>query len=156
MTTEKLKKDSLVCKFDLVDLHDDNLVCVKISAPSTRTNITNIEFEFRDDATGAKKILWFGGCANLRYIMDFDVLANNWFAQTEQTKCNADAKKMKAFVRAQIPHWHVQYMPPSPRDLPIRKKLSSIRKYRLFKITFFGGTVEILARQFTVRDFKRE
>jgi hypothetical protein len=156
MKTEIFKKDSLDCKFALVDLDDDNLVCVKISAPSTRTNITNIDFEFRDDATGAKKVLSFDGCANLRYIMDFDVLANNWVAQTELTKCNADTKKMKAFVRAQVPHWHVQYMPPSPRDLPIRKKLSSIRKYRLFKITFYGGTVEILARQFTVRASKRK
>jgi hypothetical protein len=152
---KKIEKDAVARRFNRVGLHDDSLICVKISAPRTRRNIARIDFEFRDVATNAKKMLSFHGCANLRYIMDFDVLANNRFAQTEQTKCNADTKRMKEFIRAQMPHWHVQYMPPSPKDLPIRKKLSSIRNYRLFKVRFFGGTAEVLARRFTVKTFKK-
>lgn len=42
-------------------------------------------------------------------------------------------------------------MPPLPPDKPIRKKLTSIRKYRKFKIKFFGGTVEILAKGFKLK-----
>jgi hypothetical protein len=46
-----------------------------------------------------------------------------------------------------MPHWNVKYMPPLPKDKPIRKKLSSLSSYRLFKITFFGGAAEILAKK---------
>jgi hypothetical protein len=42
-------------------------------------------------------------------------------------------------------------MPPTPKNKPITKTLKSIRGYVLFRITFFGGTAEILAKTFTIR-----
>ena len=133
-----------------LDLHDDNLLDINICLSKTKTNTTRIEFRFRDDSTKAEKVVSFGGCANIRYIMDFDVLAANWFAQTERFDREADPIKMRRFVQTQAAHWHVRYMPPQPKEKPIRKKLSSIRSYRLFRIRFFGGTAEILARNLSV------
>jgi hypothetical protein len=78
--------------------------------------------------------------------MDFDVLADNWFAQTDKSIAKTDGDQMKKFVRSQTAHWHVRYMPPQAEDKPIRKKLSAIGNYVLFKVKFFGGTVEILAK----------
>jgi hypothetical protein len=43
-----------------------------------------------------------------------------------------------------------------PKDKPIRKKLAAIRSYHLFRIDFFGGTVEILAKSFSVKENSRE
>lgn len=134
-----------------LDLHDDNLLAVKICLSKTKTNSTRIEFRFRDDSTKAEKLVSFGGCANIRYIMDFDVLTANWFAQTKQFTSEVDPDKMRRFVRAQTPHWHVRYMAPTPKDKPIRKKLSFIRAYTLFKISFFGGTAEILAQSVSLK-----
>lgn len=148
---KKNKKGGLVEKFNSLDFHDDGLKSVKIHPLNKRASSPSIDLEFRDDATGATKLLSFRGCGNLRYVMDFDVLAANWFAQTEKGAAISDTGRMQKFVRAQIPHWHVTYMPPSPKDKPIRKKLSSLRNYALFRVTFFGGTVEVLAKSFTLR-----
>ena len=95
-----------------------------------------------------KKMLSIRGCANLRWLMDFDVLASDWFAQTEKATSITGADKMRNPWRLQTAHWHVKYMPPSPKDKPIRKKLLSIEKYVLFRLTFFGGTIDVLARDF--------
>ena len=139
----------IIERLNKLDFHDDGLKSVKIYPPHKSTTSARIDLEFRDDSTGAMKLLSFRDCRNVRYIMDFDVLANNWFAQTERVVSTADVARMERFVRAQKAHWHVQYMAPSPDDKPIRKKLATIKKYLLFKITFFGGTIEILAREFT-------
>lgn len=133
-----------------LNLHDDNLVSINVSLSKGRINTTRIELVFCDNSTGGAKRLSFKGCANVRYIMDFDVLTANWFAQTERFDREADPIKMRRFVQTQAAHWHVRYMPPQPKDKPIRKKLSSIRSYRLFRIRFFGGTAEILARNLSI------
>ncbi len=138
-------------RFSKLDFHDDNLASVKILPPRKKAATTRIDFEFLDDSTGATKFVSFHGCANLRYIMDFDVLAANWFAQTKSFAAKADVNRMKRFVQSQMAHWHVQYMPPMSRDEPIRKKLSAIRSYHLFKIDFFGGSAEVLAKNFSVK-----
>jgi hypothetical protein len=57
---------------------------------------------------------------------------------------------MAKLIRSQMAHWHTQYMPSCPKDQPIRKKLASLDKYVLFRITFFGGIVEILAKNFVL------
>jgi hypothetical protein len=144
-------KDAVARRFSNLDLHDDNLVSVKVVAPLKNTDSAKIDFEFRDDTTGRKKLLSLSGCANLRWLMDFDVLASNWFAQTEKAISSTDVNKMRKLVLAQVAHWHVRYMPPSPKDKPIRKKLSSIRKFVLFRVNFFGGTIEVLAKKFNLK-----
>lgn len=128
-----MKKSSIArvtSRFNNFDFHDDALVSVRICPPSTNTAVARIDFELLDDSSRAKKVLSFRSCANVRFIMDFDVIADNWFAQTQGTTSQTDMKRPQKFVRAQMGHWHVKYMAPSPRNKPIRKKLSSIRKLR--------------------------
>lgn len=151
-----MKRDAITRKFNALDLHDDNLISVLIRAPRTNKNDAIIVLEFEDDGTRQIKILSFQACANLRFNMDFDVLANNWIAQTEQATCKPLAMRMARFVRSQKSYWHVTYMPPTHPEFPIRKKLVSIRKYRLFKITFFGGTIEILGKSFALKLSRRK
>ncbi len=139
-------------RFRKLDFHDDNLVSVKICPPPTGTSTARIDFEFQDDSTGATKLVSFRQCANLRYVMDFDVLTANWFAQTKCFAVKDDADQARKFIRSQMAHWRVKYMPPMPKDKPIRKKLSEIRSYHLFRIEFFGGTAEILAKNFSVKE----
>lgn len=143
--------DRIARKFSNLNFHDDDLVSVTIQAPRRAADPAKIDFEFRDYSTREKKILTISGCANLRWFMDFDVLGDNWFAQTEGATARTNVQEMRKFVLVQAPHWHVKYMPPSPKDKPIRKKLSSIRKYVLFRVSFFGGIVHVLAKNFTLR-----
>jgi hypothetical protein len=136
--------------FAALDLHDDGLIAIRIFGLDSKFQTTRIELELRDDSTERTKILSFSSCANLRYIMDFDVLAANWFAQTEGTSLTNDPNRKAQFVRGQRRHWRVKYMSPQPNDRPILKKLSAIREYRLYKVTFFGGTIEVLAKSFAL------
>jgi hypothetical protein len=151
-----MRRDAITRKFSALDLHDDNLISVLVRAPRTKKNDATVVLEFEDDGTRQIKILSFHDCANLRFNTDFDVLANNWIAQTEQASCNPLSKRIARFVRSQKSGWHVTYMPPMHAEFPIRKKLLSIHKYRLFKITFFGGTIEILGKSFALTLSKRK
>jgi len=138
-------------KFNKLDFHDDALVSVKIRAPRTRKNLTGIDFQFRDDGTKAIKPLSFQSCANLRFVMDFDALAYTWFFGVEGSIAKTDVQRMKKFVRSQMSHWRTAYMPPMSKDQPIREKLKSIGSYILFKVRFFGGTAEVLAKNYKLR-----
>ena len=144
-----------VARLAKLNFHDDNLLLVEIHPPEKNANATRIDLHFRDYATQATKVLSFRGCANIRYIMDFDVLVANWFAQTERVTCGTDAGKMSRFVRSQMRDWHVKYMAPTREDPPIRKKLLSIGTYCLFRITFYGGSIHILAKGFVLLKPKR-
>jgi hypothetical protein len=137
------------------DLHDDNLLGLQVVTPRKRNELATIRVDLRDDTTGIKKTLALTGCANVRWSMDFDVLADNWFAQTAAFKIDTDLGKLKLFVKTQRRHWRVRYMPPSSPEEPIRRKMASIRSFRLFQITFRGGTLEVLAKHIRIRNTGR-
>jgi hypothetical protein len=146
----KSNRQAVIKKFNGLDIHDDDLVSVNVHPPRSRRNSALIEFEFQDDSTGKRQLVSFRGCANVRYLMDFDVLTDNSFAQTDRASSFGDVGRMAKLIRSQMAHWHTQYMPSCPKDQPIRKKLASLDKYVLFRITFFGGIVEILAKNFVL------
>ena len=144
----KRKVEAIAEKFNNLSFHDDNLTSVTVHALQSRRNRARVDFRLRDDSTDKEKLLSFMDCANIRYVMDFDVLADNWYAQTQVSIAKIDAVQMKKFVLSQTAHWHVRYMPPIPKERPVRKKLAEVGKYVLFKLMFFGGTVEILAKNY--------
>jgi hypothetical protein len=148
---KKSNENSVAARFSELSFHDDNLESVTVYPPPSWDNRTRIDFRLRDDSTGKEKLLSFLGCANIRYVMDFDVMAHNSFAQTNSSNATVDAGRMKRFVLSQTTHWHTKYMPPFAEDEPVKKKLSAIGDYSLFKITFFGGTAEILAKSYKLR-----
>ncbi len=94
-------------------------------------------------------MLSFHSCANFRFVMDFDVLADNWyFGNIAASVAKTDVKRISKFVRVQMSHWRTAYMPPLQKDKPVRRKLASLRSYILFRVAFFGGTAEVLAKNY--------
>jgi hypothetical protein len=148
---KRSNKNDVAKRFNTLDFHDDAFVSLKIHPPRRRTNVTRIDFKFLDDSTKALKVLSFHSCANFRFVMDFDVLADRWYFGTCASVAKTDVQRMRQFVRAQMSHWRTTYMPPMPKNKPIRKKLLSIRSYILFRVTFFGGTAEVLAKTYRLR-----
>jgi hypothetical protein len=138
-------------KFGEFDLHDDVLRSMAIRKLDSKANSSIVDFELVDDSSRTVKTLSFRGTGNIRYVMDFDLLADNSFASTEQATPIKDANKMRRFVRAQFPHGKVKYMRPSPQRKPMVKKLASIQGYTLFRVIFFGGWPEVLATEFSLR-----
>jgi hypothetical protein len=137
-------------RFNALDLYDDELKSVRVAPVNSSKNSTIVELELIDDGTGRTKWLTFYGCANIRHNMDFDVVADHFFALTQKASASADVEKMKKFVEGHRRHWRTTYMPPSHADLPIRKKMATLRSFSLFKINFHGGTIELLARRFSL------
>jgi hypothetical protein len=145
----------LAAKFARLDLHDDNLTSITIDPPHKKTGTATIHIELSHDGTGARKLLSFRRCANLRMNMDFDVLADNWFAQTKRALASSNLYQLRQLVLRQRRHWGTEYMPPSPPDKPIRKKLASLKSYLLFRVRFFGGTIEVLSKDFSLTWIKK-
>jgi hypothetical protein len=144
-------------RFAKLDFHDDALISITINPPHSAKNLTRIEFGFKDDATGRVKIPSFQSCANVRFVADFDVLANNWhFGNTKALAAETDPTQMRKFVIQQSSHWRTAYMPPMSRKEPVKQKLKKIRNYNLFKLAFFGGTAEILAKGYKLSRRSRQ
>jgi hypothetical protein len=149
---KRTDKNAVADRFNKLDFHDDGLVGLTIHPPRGRNNVTRIDFELRDDSTDSVKVLLFHTCANFRFVMDFDVLADNWYGgNTESSVAKTDVMRMRKFVTAQRSHWRTTYMPPIPKDKPVRRKLATLRSFILFRVAFFGGTAEILARNYRLR-----
>ena len=74
---KRANKDAVADRFNRLDFHDDALNALKLHPLRSRNDFTRIDFELRDDSTNSVKVLSFHGCANFRFVMDFDVLADN-------------------------------------------------------------------------------
>ena len=134
--------------FKRMSFHDDNLISVRISPSRKRVNRTGIEFQFEDDSSKKMKTLVFLECANIRYLMDFDVMTDNGFAQTNYVSVRTEIDPIRRFVLKQMSVWHVRYLPKKRKYTPVREKLRQIREYILFRIEFFGGVAEVLAKDY--------
>ena len=146
---KRSNQEAVVNNFSKLDFHDDGLLSIKILPSRAPNTLAQIRFEFKDDSTGATKLLSFDACANFRFNADFDVLADNWRpGNTKASIAKTDIERMKEFV---LVHWRTTYMPPQPKNKTIKKKLRNIRNYILFRIAFFGGTAEILAKNYQLK-----
>src|SRR5262245_43801775 len=67
-------KRSVARRFSGLDFHDDALLSVRVHPPSSLRNSSRIEFDLKDDSTGAIKEISIASCANFQFFMDFDVL----------------------------------------------------------------------------------
>jgi hypothetical protein len=148
---KRAKKVAEADRFNKLDFHDDALKALRIYPPRSGKNFTRIDFELQDDSTDSVKVLSFRSCANFRFVMDFDVLADNWPFNAKSSVANTNVTRMRRFVKVQMPHWRTTYMPPMTKDKPVRKKLASLRSYVLFQVAFFGGTAEILAKSYSFK-----
>jgi hypothetical protein len=148
---KRTSNSHVVAKFNKLDFHDDVFLSLKVYPSVSRTNVTRIDLEFRDDSTKEVKVLSFHRCANFRFVMDFDVLADNCYFGTEASAAKNDVQQMRKFVKAQMSHWRTEYMRPLPEDKPIRRKLRAIGSYIFFQVTFFGGTAEVLAKYYRLK-----
>jgi hypothetical protein len=145
-------KNAVADRFNKLNFHDDGFISLRVHPPRSRSKFARIDFEFQEYLTNSVKVLSFHGCANFRFVADFDVLADNWLGgNTESSVAKTDVTRMRKFVRAHVSHWRTTYMPPTPRDKPIRTKLASLRSFLLFRVAFFGGTAEILAKNYRLR-----
>ncbi len=144
------KPDEIVERVSRLNFHDDKLVDIRIHPPrrELRGMESSVEIDlarYRDEKI---RHLRFSGCANLRLAMDFDILAGNLFPNTDWLSAHTNTDKMRKLVRS----LNLDNIACSPWVLsPFRTKLEKLDNLVFFHIAFFGGKIDILARNFKVK-----
>jgi hypothetical protein len=136
------------CFRDL-DFHDDTFVGLSILPAQAHGDISGsvIEISLSSHQNQVKRVLQFIGCANLRVALDFDVLASNLPPNTSGVDAHVDENLMREFMQSQKHDWGVGY---GKMRSPLNAKLDAIDALVYFRIQFFGGVVEILAKEFLI------
>ena len=87
---------------------------------------------------------------NISFTGDFDVLVNNaGFGNTSHTKASTNSEHILRTIKRQKSKWNVKYA--EDMRSPIEKKTNNVDRYIAFKILFFGGSLEILARNYRIK-----
>ena len=142
MPTAETTADS----FRQLDFHDDTLLDVRVSPAQQRGEGSIVEIRFRRGS--GNRVLQFSGCANLRVAMDFDVLAGNLPPNTSRVDAHTDPALMRSLIHSQEKDWDVDYAGSSTS--PLTRKLAGVNEYVFFRVQFFGGAVEVIAREYQV------
>jgi hypothetical protein len=141
-------QDKIVERVRRMDFGDDTLVDIRIHPPRRprRGSESSVEIDLRDEKL---RHLRFSGCANLRIAMDFDVLADNLHFNTDSISAHTKADEMRKFIQRGDLDNNVEYSPEMPS--PVRTKIKNLDSLIVFRITFFGGTIDVLARNVQVK-----
>jgi L-ascorbate metabolism protein UlaG (beta-lactamase superfamily) len=151
-------REQLVAAFNARSLHDDTVHAVRIFHSTSRRRSSRVEVDLTEYVTHRPRRLVLTGCANLSFVADFDVLTDNAFANTEAVFASMDEEHIREIMEAQMAHVNVDYFKEddTPSDYhPTRRKLTDLSAFILFRITFFGGTLEVVARGFTLAHPRR-
>jgi hypothetical protein len=142
-------------RFRDLDFHDDSFVNMSVLPAQTRGNLTGsiVELQLLNHSEQTKRMLRFFGCANLRVAIDFDVLADSFPPNTSRVDAHVDADLMKQLMASQMHEWDVGYG--ANARTPLDDKLNVLDQLICFRIQFFGGAVEVIAREFLVESIGR-
>jgi|ERR1035437_9331141 hypothetical protein len=134
-----------------LDFHDDTCVAIKILPPQRRgdTKISAVEIKLLQYSQNTLRVVRFSGCRNLRVAMDFDVLAENLPPNTSVVDAHTNLNRMRDLIQSQKKDWGVEYEGTSVA--PLVGKLTELGELVCFHVQFFGGAVDVIARDYSVR-----
>jgi hypothetical protein len=151
---------SIVEKFNSYNFHDDTIHTIKIFPSSYQKKSgkyqktpCKIEIDFTDYLTEKRGVLVLKVCANISLQVDFDVLLQNGSINTAAAAANGNGIEIKSFIENQKPFWNVEYA--APLNEPIVEKLQNIDEYVLFRIQLFGGIIEVVAKDYELRNLPK-
>ncbi len=138
-------------RFRYLHFHDDTFVGMNILPTQVRrdTAKSTIEIHLSNPDNKPGRVLRFSGCANLRVVLDFDVLAHNLPPNTSKGDAHAKHGLMREFMESQKRDWGIGY---SSMSSPLDLKVQKMEEFVCFRVQFFGGVVEIIAREFLIED----
>jgi hypothetical protein len=135
--------------FRRLDLHDDTLLDLRLIPPSCRRDYSSLRVELLRGKD--RRVLIFGECLNVVVRVDCDVLGENWPDNTSGVAADTRPQALAKFALKQRHLWDVEYETIDGRGTsPMPKKLQRMSRYVLYRLQFFGGRVEALARTFTL------
>jgi hypothetical protein len=133
--------------FRQLDFHDDTLVDLRVLPAQHRGEGSAVEIQLSRGS--GNRILEFSGCANMRVAMDFDVLSGNLPPNTSRVDAHTDPTLMRRLMQSLEKDWDVNYA--STSTSPLTKKLANMSELVFFHVQFFGGAVEVIARDYQLK-----
>lgn len=136
--------------FRRLDFHDETLVGMRVLPAQRREEAIRsvIEIQLHQYCQNTLRLIRFSGCTNLRVAMDFDVLAGNLPPNTSGVDAHTNANRMRDLMQSQKKDWGVEYAGTSTS--PLVEKLSALDELVFFRVQFFGGAVDVIAREYVV------
>ena len=136
--------------FRKLNFHEDTLIDLRVLPAQRREDGANSVIEIQLHQYSGKELrrIRFTGCTNLRVAMDFDVLAGNFPTNTSRLDAHTDANRIRKLMQSQKRDWDVVYAP--GETTPLTTKLAALDGLVSFRVQFFGGAVDIIARDYRV------
>jgi hypothetical protein len=145
-------REQVAAAFNTCNLHDDSVHAIRIIPATSRRSSSRVELDLTEYVTNRPRRLALTGCANISFVADFDVLVDNAFANTEGVQASVDEERIREIIARGMGDLNVEYTEggqPS-EDHPARLKLRDAAAYVLFRVTFYGGTLEVIGRGFKI------
>jgi hypothetical protein len=141
--------------FSNLDFHDDTFIGMKVMPPLQRGDGVSsvVEIQLLHYLEEKTRVIRFSGCANMRVTMDFDVLADNLSPNTSGVDAHTKPDVMSILMKSQAADWDVNYKG-SGRS-PLTPKLAKLDELIFFRVQFFGGVVDVIAREYLVETIKQ-
>ncbi len=140
--------ETIAKSFRELDFHDDTFIDLRV-APARQSGEgaqSLVEIELLHYSEKKVRHIRFFGCANLRVAMDFDVLEQNLPSNTSRVEAHTNVNQMRDLIRSQKKDWDVTYAPGV--ESPIDRKLDTMHGFVAFRVQFFGGVVDVIARSY--------
>ncbi len=134
-------------KFERLDLHDDTVQEIRFLPSSTRRRAATVEVALHRYWEERHRVLRFLGCANYEILLDVDTFRDN----APNNACSVEAsvidKEIALRMRRHKRVWNVSY----ERSIdPLSAKMEALPDLVLFRLRMFGGTLEVIARSFSI------
>jgi hypothetical protein len=147
--------DTIAKSFRELDFHDDTFLDLRVLPSQLRAEGVQSVVEVQLLHYSEKKVrhIRFVGCANLRVAMDFDVLAQHFPPNTSRLEAHTNLNQIRDLIHSQKKDWDVAYA--SGVESPLSQKLLMMNEFVAFRVQFFGGVVDVLARNYELETVDR-
>lgn len=136
----------IAADFMAIDAHDDTIEAINIIPAFGRTSC-KVELMLYRHWENKRRLLQFTGSANVGVTADTTVLLDNAPNNTCGLEATASIEDIMKIMRSQKKAWNVTYQKLID---PLPAKLSSASNYVLFRVRFFGGILEVVAKSFKI------
>lgn len=135
-------------RFSSLDVHDDTVESIQLLPGARRGERTKLQVTLYRHWEKTRRTLTFNNCENIQMNVDATVLAGNGPNNTCEASASADPEEIVSLMRGQRRFWNVSYQQAID---PMRTKMGLASDLVMFRLRMFGGTLNIVARTFTVR-----
>ena len=142
----------LAAEFSATDAHDDTVESVVIIPAPNRSTSCKVEVTLFRHWEKRRRLLRFSGCTNINLVVDTKVLSGNAPNNTACLEASAAIEEITKIMRRQKSSWNVRYQKSID---PLPPKLATADKYTVFRVRFFGGLLEVIAKSYKLTHLRR-